>query len=312
MKTSPFDGSLLAVAAACNFGLKGAGRLYILRLPTGPLATAALLHQIDFRDGLFDCAWSETDPGLLVAGGGDGCIYRIRIKSSDSPPAVETLWQHSREVSSIDWSPLRLDKFLSTSWDGTIRIGCGGRADAGVALSRHSAVVNEARWSPRHANAILSVSADRTIRTWDDRQPPAAGASIVIAPLDGVSDVLTCDWNKYEEWTIATASPSDIFTWDLRAVARGPLLRIPGAHRRAIKRLRWSPWSPAHLVSVGFDMTVRFWDAASLNPRGSVFDGYTEFALGLDWSVFERGRFFSCSWDETVRAHMAHVALGTL
>ena len=303
MKVSPFDGNILAVAASQNFGLKGSGRLYIVSLPprTDPPVEGQVLQYFDFRDGIFDVAWSEIDRNSLAVGGGDGKVYRVTLGDVKAP--VVSLYGHNKEISSLDWCPLRQDKFLSTSWDSTIRVSCSNNVNV---IRGHAGVVNEARWSPRHANLLMSVSADRTARLWDDRHSSAA-ASAVISPDESlmVQDFLTVDWNKYEEWNVVTGSPSDLLFWDIRSLARGPVNRIPLAHRRAIKRVRFSPWQGNKLASVGFDMSLRLWDLTALNPRGLAFDRYTEFVTGLDWSNFDRNKLFTCSWDETVVLHQS-------
>lgn len=302
MKVSPFDGDILAVAACQNFGLKGSGRLYIISLArSDPAGEARVLQQFDFRDGIFDVAWSEVDRSGLVVGGGDGKVYRVGL--GDGGKAQVALYSHGREISSLDWCPHRQDKFLSTSWDGTIHIASSNNSVA-TTISGHAGVVNEARWNPRHANLLISVSADRTARLWDDRHQNGLG-SAVISPDEAlmVQDFLTVDWNKYDEWNIVTGTPSDLLFWDIRALARGPVNRIPLAHRRAIKRVRYSPWQGNKLASVGFDMSLRLWDLTALNPRGLAFDHFTEFVTGLDWSLFEKNKLFTCSWDESVRVH---------
>lgn len=287
---SPFDGSLLAVAASQNFGLKGGGRVYIVQLEGS--REGQIIRVFDFRDGVFDLAWSEIDRGVLVAGGGDGKVFLMNFESG----TVEVAGcGHSREISSVDWSPLRQDKFVTTSWDGTVKLSGSAKA------IRIGSVVNEARWSPRQANIFSTVSSDRTARIWDDRSVQACSAVIVGGP--DVTDFLSLDWNKYDEWNLVTATPTDLLFWDLRSLSRGPIYRIPGAHRRAIKRVRFSPWQGMKLASVGFDMSLRSWDLTALNPRGPLFDGYSEFTTGLDWSLFDRNKLFSCSWDEGIRCH---------
>lgn len=302
---SPFDGTILAIATCQNFGLKGTGRLYIIQ--TDASGEARLLQQYDFRDGIFDVAWSEIERGALVVGGGDGTVYRINFGDAKTAQITAPLYTHGREISSLDWCPLRQDKFLSTSWDGTIRVSASTDSSLSTTIRGHAGVVNEARWNPRHANLLISVSADRTARLWDDRHQnnSAVSAAAVISPDESlmVQDFLTVDWNKYDEWNIVTGTPSDLLFWDIRALTRGPVNRIPLAHRRAIKRVRYSPWQGNKLASVGFDMSLKLWNLSSLNPRGLSFDHYTEFVTGLDWSNFDRNKLFTCSWDETVRLH---------
>ena len=294
------------MAGSQNFGLKGGGRVFILRISVST-AEAVLVRHYDFRDGVFDLAWSEVDRNGLIVGGGDGNVYRLNLNQSETTTAAAVpnsiVHTHTREISSLDWCPLRQDKFLSTSWDGTIRITNNSVTSI---VHGHGGVVNDARWSPRHVNLIFSVSADRTARLWDDR---TCTSSAVITPHESlmVSDFLSIDWNKYEEWNIVTATPSDLLFWDVRALVRGPVNRIPGAHKRAIKRVRFSPWQGNRLASVGFDMAFRTWDLTALNPRGSYFDHFTEFTTGLDWINFHNNKIFSCSWDETVRVHQIQI-----
>lgn len=294
---NPFDGNLLAIGASRNFGLKGSGRVFVVQL-TGQRGEGNLIGQFDFKDGIFDLAWSEVDRDSLICGGGDGRVYKVKVFVGQETRAVE-LYSHKKEISSFDWCPLRRDKFLSTSWDGTIRIMTSGVLKV---IQGHVGAVNEARWSPRQENLFLSVSGDCTARLWDDRNSSSVA---VIAPSESlmVPDLLSLDWNKYEEWNVCTASPSDLLFWDLRLLSRGPVNRIPGAHRRAIKRVRFSPWQGNRLASVGFDMSLRSWDLTALNPRGAHYEQYTEFTTGLDWSNFDRNRLFTCSWDESVQCH---------
>lgn len=256
---------------------------------------ALLVRHFDFRDGLFDLAWSEVDREGLVVGGGDGRVYRLSINSSKAEQQPVPVHSHNKEISSLDWCPLRQDKFLSTSWDGSIKLSNGST------IRGHGGVVNEARWSPRNPNLLISVSSDRTARLWDDRT--LTSTAVVISPSSDSCDFLSVDWNKYEEWNVVTASPADLLFWDIRALTRGPVNKIPGAHHRAIKRVRFSPWQGNRLASVGFDMSLRSWDLTALNPRAAYFDHFTEFTTGLDWSNFERNKIFTCSWDETIRVH---------
>ena len=291
---------MLAIAAAQNFGLKGSGRLFIISrggIDSGP---ARLLAHFDFADGLFDVAWSEVGGGEeIIVAGGEGRIWRINWRTGNRL----AISAHVKEVSSLDWCPHRMDKFSSSSWDSKIAVIQGGQVCS--YLSGHGAVVNEARWSPFSPFTLISASADRTVRIWDERKPSTCTALISTAHSSLiVSDFLSVDWSKYEDWNVATATTNDLLFWDLRMLGKGPSLRIPQAHRRAVKRIRWSPWSSHHVASVSFDMSVRLWDTRSMNPlSGPGFSGFTEFATGLDWSNFEKNLLVSCSWDESIREH---------
>ncbi len=131
-------------------------------------------------------------------------------------------------------------------------------------FSGHGAVVNEARWSPHAPTALISASADKTVRIWDERSPGVCSALISVPSSLMVADFLSVDWNKYEDWGVLTATPNDLLFWDLRMLAKGPSTRIPQAHRRAIKRARFSPWTPHHVATVAFDMSnMQLFDKAT-------------------------------------------------
>jgi peroxin-7 len=321
-KFSPWEGGLVAIASARNFGLKGSGRLSLLqRMPS--TSDAAIAAQLDFKDGLFDVAWSEVDSRTLVTGGGDGAVHLVTpanpLAGAQSPSyspgslalASRAVYRHAREVSSVDWSPHRQDRFVSASWDGTVVLHCSARGSSRrvIELNRNI-VVHETRWSPRHANLLACVASDGIVRVVDERLANGLVASLH-SPLD--DDLLSLDWNKYDDAGIATAGPTDLRIWDLRSTntanrpaaitTTAPVLSIPGAHHRAIKRIRYSPWSSHNIASVGCDFALRLWDTAALNPRLGEHEGFTEFAMGVDWNLFVRNELVTASWDESIRIH---------
>ncbi|KAI4341208.1 hypothetical protein MLD38_025959 [Melastoma candidum] len=56
-------------------------------------------------------------------------------------------------------------------------------------------------WHPRHADVITFASGDRTVFIWDVRDPN----SMQVVPAHD-HEILTCDWNKYDECVFATGS----------------------------------------------------------------------------------------------------------
>ena len=53
------------------------------------------------------------------------------------------------------------------------------------------------------------------------------------------------------------------------------------------------------LASASYDMSVRIWDL-DLGRTVAIWDGHTEFAYGVDWSLFGEGWVGSVGWDGRV------------
>jgi peroxin-7 len=122
--------------SSANFGLVGNGRLYIMGLGANGIQVEkwyipSLAHsklytdgtnRFDTQDALYDTAWSESHENQIVAGSGDGSVKLFDISLSQFP--VQSWQEHSREVYSVSWNLVSKDTFVSSSWDGTIKIVC--------------------------------------------------------------------------------------------------------------------------------------------------------------------------------------------
>ena len=84
-------------------------------------------------------------------------------------------------------------------------------------------------------------------------------------------EVLTCDWAKYDDHMLYSASvdktirgrlASMLFTvtitgFDVRAGARPVPVCVMRGHTYGIRRIQCSPHDRAHVASVGYDFTTR-------------------------------------------------------
>lgn len=114
---SPYYDHRVAVAAAANFGIVGNGRLFALGLtPQG----VAVEKTFDTNDALYDLAWSELNENQLLAAAGDGAL-RLFDLAVDAHP-VMIYHEHKREAFSVAWNQTAKDTFVSSSWDGTVKI----------------------------------------------------------------------------------------------------------------------------------------------------------------------------------------------
>ena len=84
------------------------------------LLTCALAHSFDTNDALYDLAWSEINENQLIVACGDGSIKLFDLGVDKFP--VMNYHEHKRETFAVCWNPITKDTFLSSSWDGTVKI----------------------------------------------------------------------------------------------------------------------------------------------------------------------------------------------
>lgn len=262
--------------------------------------------------------------------------------------------EHKRETYSVCWNPVTKDTFVSSSWDGTVKIvcnsffGCSGILYANCMqwspTRKHSLktlpignCAYSTSFSPSNPSIISVVSSDSHIRIFDLRTPvsakyhltgmvpvhlpPAQAGRVPAEPAGVPAEVLTHDWNKYNNTVIATGGVDRMLrTFDIRNPIGGPISVLQG-HEYAIRRLAWSPHASDLLLSGSYDMTVRLWnDGSSIPPDPTlpvrpgmqlgIMNRHTEFVMGVDWCLFgAAGWVASAGWDERVLLWDANMLL---
>ncbi|KAL4371763.1 hypothetical protein AHAS_Ahas06G0198300 [Arachis hypogaea] len=84
----------------------------------------------------------------------------------------------------------------------------------------------------------------------NDREP---SLTMVFPPHE--FEVLTCDWNKYNEWIIITASmDKSIKVWDVRSFR--VLIVVMNKNGYAVRKVRFLPHVQNLMVSCSYDMAV--------------------------------------------------------
>lgn len=117
------------------------------------------------------------------------------------------------------------------------------------------------------------------------------------------TEVLSCEWNKYNEFLFYSAGASadpTIKVWDLRNSSVP--VKVLSGHQFGIRRVCSSPHNGDLLLSTGYDMTTKLWNLSqpSQNKLLRSFDHHAEFVFGLDFSLFIENQVVSASWDEHV------------
>lgn len=171
VKFSPFYENRIAVATAQNFGILGNGRLHVLELSSNPALPITEIAAYDTADGIYDVTWSESHDSITVAAVADGSVklYDLALPPTSNP--IRSFHEHTREVHSVDYNPVRRDSFLSAAWDDTVKLWTVDRPTSVRTFKEHAYCVYSSVWNPRHADVFASASGDCTVRIWDVREP---------------------------------------------------------------------------------------------------------------------------------------------
>jgi peroxin-7 len=321
VKYSPYYDSRIAVATSANFGIVGNGRLFALGLTAQGIQVE---KTFDTNDALYDLAWSEIHENQLVVACGDGSLKLFDLGVNEFP--VMNFHEHKRETFSVCWNPVTKDSFISSSWDGTVKLWSPTRSHSLQSLPIGNCTYSTS-FCPSNPALISAVSSDSHLRLFDLRTPfsakyhlvatipvhaPPANPGLAPAGPSPPAEVLTHDWNKYNDTVVATGGVDRVLrTFDTRNPNGGPLSVMHG-HDYAVRRLAWSPHASDVLISASYDMTVRLWRDGPSNipspPPGhgppcqvGVMNRHTEFVTGVDWCLFGAGGWVaSVGWDERV------------
>jgi peroxin-7 len=273
----------------------------------------------------------------VLTASGDGSVKLFDCNLNDFP--IQSWKEHNREVFSVHWNLVSKDHFLSSSWDGTVRVWSPHRPHSLVTLPTHSCTYSAA-FAPHSPDIVSCVSSDSQLRIYDLRTPASATNHLTLqmpihaapspSPIPSQpgmppgpsppSEALTHDWNKYRPSVVATAGVDRMIrTFDIRAPQQGPLAAMVG-HEYAIRKVAWSPHLSNILLSASYDMTCRAWsdrsdaggigdaDMMRTGPSGPIMGmelgrmgRHTEFVTGVDWCLFgSEGWCASVGWDESV------------
>lgn len=288
---SPFDGQRLAISASQNFGIIGTGEQIVARYQNGMINIES---RVRCKDGVFDCAWSESNPNHIVSACGDGSIMLIDTSSS----SVMNVWsEHAAEVYSVDWNLANRENIVSGSWDYSVKLWHPSHSQSIRTYREHNQCVYASQWHPRHADIFASCAGDGLVKIWSMNDPRS------VQTINAHShECLTLDFNKYNEHELITGSVDrSIRGWDRRNPHR-PLFQLDG-HAFAVRRVKCSPHSPSVIGSVSYDMSFILWDSSQENSILAKREDHTEFVLGIDFNNFDPTLIATASWDETVHVY---------
>jgi len=145
--------------------------------------------------------------------------------------------------------------FASAGNDSTIRITDFSKPEVVCVLKGHAGPVHQVTWHPTQYHPLIhsdysphiiaSGGGDGTIRIWDLRKKEAV--KVIVAHLQ---DVLSIDFNKYENALASGGGDHLVKIWDLKSTKETPLRFFPG-HTFPVKKLKFSAFNKNILASGG-------------------------------------------------------------
>jgi peroxin-7 len=200
---------------------------------------------------------------------------------------------HQGEVFGVEWNHINKRTLLTASNDKTIGLWDAQSLQQGpVKRFVHDHTVYAAIWHPTHDSIFGSCSGDQTCRVWDLR----SGKDVKRIHAHQ-NEILSMDFNKYENFVATAGSDNMIKLWDLRATSDMPIM-ILTAHTLAVRRIKFSPYHANILASGSYDMSTIVWDCNLQRPMNK-FDNHSEFVVGLDFSMIREGYLATASWDKS-------------
>lgn len=225
--------------------------------------------------------------GKMLAAGGGPCQRggEIKIWDLSSRALVRTMQGHKDCIYSVAWSP---DGKLiaSGSYDKAVKLWDAASGRELKTLQDHIDAVFAVAFSP-DGKHLASASQDRTVKIWD----VASGQRLYTLsdPSDGLTSLA---YSPSGRQIAAAGYDKTIYIWDV-GDQEGHLSQFLIADEDSILRLVWTPDGKT-IITSSSDGSVRFRDAATLNPTGIIDhqpDWVESLAVSPDGRHLAAGRY---------------------
>lgn len=206
IKFSPFEPNKCVLAQAQHFGIVGNGAVTVLAMDGSGILSPT--QEFVTQDACYDAAFNEGNENQVITAGGDGTL---RLWDFMHPQPLYNFAEHTGEVFSVEWSHIDKRRFLSASYDRTVKVW-DANSTKSLFTFNHEFVAYQASWHPTHEQIIASCSGDETFRVWDLR----TGNDVKCVKAHD-NEILCLDFNKYENYVATGSTDGSMKVWDLRS-----------------------------------------------------------------------------------------------
>jgi len=273
-----------AIAFAPTSDLIARGRLErveLLEIKEG--GELEVLRRLEGHGEMVRALAFSADGKLLAAGGGKpGRAGEVRLWRMPEGEPARVIEGHRDNVFDVAFSPD--GRLLATcSYDKLIKLWNVETGEELRTLKNHIDAVYAIEFSP-DGRALASASGDRTVKVWD-----VETGALVLTLSDVTQSVYAVAFSPDGRHVAAASADKMIRVWDLARsagatfsqtqITNGVLAGSTFAHDGAVIHLLYSP-DGARLISTGEDLTIKVWDAETLEER-LVFEPQSDWVSAL-------------------------------
>jgi len=195
------------------------------------------------ENATFSLAFSEQHSNMLSVVTGDG-FFKVYEFSSESPMPKISVRLSNKELNSTACNHFIPSLYLIGASDRRISLVdiVTQKVDV-ISTNDHMGGISQVVWHPRMKSMFASASNDGRINFFDLASKGSKLKSMIV----DVKDVLSIDFNKYNETFVTGSVDNSVKVYDLRNTAV-PIYAFTG-HKYGVKKVKFSPFAENIIVS---------------------------------------------------------------
>jgi peroxin-7 len=212
------------------------------------------------NNAIFSLVFSEQHSNMVSVITGDG-FFKMFEFSTDNPMPKISVKLSNKELSSVACNHFIPSLYLIGGNDRRISLVdvVTQKVDV-ISTNDHLSNISQVVWHPRMKSIFASASNDGKINFFD----LASKGSKLTSMIVDLKDVLSIDFNKYNDTLVTGSVDNSVKVYDLRHTSV-PLYAFTG-HKYGVKKVKFSPFSENIIIS-GSLFTKKRYDSESMGYK---------------------------------------------